>query len=82
MKNYRIKPVINEAQEFTWNVEELKTGLVIDSFYFEDDARQYRKFLEGGGAFNGFTPPFVLVIAIDLDQVVNDQFETIFSVEQ
>jgi hypothetical protein len=36
------------------------TNQVVDAFLFEDDARNRFDFLKRGGAFDGFTPAFIL----------------------
>lgn len=63
--------------DYIWNVYEIATEQVIESFFFEEDARNYAKFLEGGGGFEGFTPSFMLTIIPDLD--VNAKFEQLMA---
>lgn len=49
---------VEHNNEFLWCVYEHATELVVNDFYFEDEARQYIKFLNRGGAFAGWTPSF------------------------
>lgn len=59
------------GEELVWQVIEQDTGLTVGAFYFEEDARRYATFLEDGGAFAGFTPPFILnkvVVPDDLNE--------------
>ena len=59
MRKYEVvASYVNE--DYIWNVYETTTRQVIESFYFEDDAEDMAKFLEYGGAFDGFTPAFML----------------------
>lgn len=76
MKNYLVEPV-QIVDEFVWCVLETTTGQVIKTFFFEDEAVSYMKFLNRGGAFDGNTPPFILRNA-DIWKL-NKSFETSFS---
>lgn len=59
MDNYHVMPLaVNN--DFIWCVMESKTDQLIKAFAFEDEAEEYSEFLNGGGAFDGFTPTFVL----------------------
>ena len=49
----------HDDSEFFFIVEEA-TKHVINAFLFKDEADKYYGFLNSGGAFNGFTPEFVL----------------------
>ena len=53
--NYVVKK--NKKQ---WSVTEKQTDLSIRSFSQKKDAVVYLNFLNGGGAFDGFTPPFMV----------------------
>lgn len=69
---YQIKVIKTDDNEFFHSVFENATGLTIKSFFFEDDAENYMKFLENGGVFNGFTPAFILNKAsVDIDSEFN-----------
>lgn len=59
MDNLLCIPVEYEG-EFLWCVYEKATEQVIESFYFEDEAQNYIEFVNKGGAFAGWTPPFIL----------------------
>ena len=56
---YTIVPVQFE-NEYIWAVVENATNNLIDSFFFKDDAVELAEFMENGGAFDGFTPEFML----------------------
>lgn len=59
MNKYSIQPV-NLEGDFMWELFERETGQVIEYFFFEDDARDTARFMNGGGAFAGWTPNFML----------------------
>ena len=44
----------------TFVVEEKATKQIIETFEEYTDAKKYMKFLNLGGAFDGFTPSFIL----------------------
>ena len=60
MKLYNYYPEFNEGDDLLWLVFEETTSQVVGEFFFEEDAAEYSRFLERGGAFSGFTPSFVL----------------------
>lgn len=72
MKNYIVEPSENDG-DFVWSVIETQTDQVIESYVFEEEAEAYAEFLNRGGAFNGFTPSFVLNQVVISDNI-NDQF--------
>lgn len=57
---YEIHTVRDEEGNLFHCVYEVATEQPFDFFYFLDDARRCLNFLENGGAFDGFTPSFVL----------------------
>ena len=59
MKPYSYKIVVKGA-EYLWRIIEERTGNIISDHLFEDDAIEKMKFLGKGGAFDGWTPNFVL----------------------
>lgn len=74
MRNYQVIPFQLE-NDFLWCVYENKTEYTIAQFFFEDDAERYAGFLERGGAFDGWTPIFMLhrvVAPRDLNQEFSD----------
>lgn len=77
MKNRYSKVLVEYENQFHWCVFEHSTEQVIASFFFEDDAEDYLEFLEDGGAFDGFTPAFMLVEARKPD--VNAKFEQLIA---
>jgi hypothetical protein len=72
MKNYIVEPSENNG-DFVWSVIETQTDQIIESYIFEEEAEAYARFLNGGGAFNGFTPSFMLQEVVITDNI-NDQF--------
>lgn len=79
--NYFVSPVRidSDGDDFVWCVVERSTDQIIKVFEFDEDASDYCDFLNEGGAFDGFTPSFVLrevVVQNDLDY--NQKFEAIF----
>jgi hypothetical protein len=59
MTNYYVLPLEVDS-DFIWCVMETKTEQLIEAFEFEDEAEEYKDFLMSGGAFDGFTPSFIL----------------------
>lgn len=60
MSEYYVLPVETEEKDFIWCVMETSTEQLIDAFLFKDDALEYANFLGRGGAFDGWTPSFIL----------------------
>lgn len=73
MDNFVSVPVSHEG-DFLWCVFERSTEQVIKSFYFEDEATEYIDFLSEGGAFDGWTPAFILTEATKPKEDVNTSF--------
>lgn len=63
--------------DFIWVVYEHSTEQVVRKHYFEEDAKEYARFINRGGAFSGFTPSFML-IEFETKSDVNDKFEKEF----
>jgi hypothetical protein len=59
MTDYYVLPLEVDS-DFIWCVMETKTEQLIEAFEFEDEAEEYKDFLMSGGAFDGFTPSFIL----------------------
>ena len=57
---YSLHKVTDENNVTMYGIVEEATKYVINAFLFEDEADKYYKFLSNGGAFNGFTPEFIL----------------------
>jgi len=73
MQNYDI--VLNE--DFSWSVFENQTDLVIETFFFQDDAEDYAQFLNNGGAFDGWTPYFMMNStknSLDINEIFDAEF--------
>lgn len=79
MKDYIVKPVKTEENDFIWCVIENATEQIIKAFAFQDDANDYEKFLNKGGAFAGWTPTFFLrEVVVDSGLTYNQKFEALF----
>lgn len=77
-KNYSLHMVKSDDGEIFHCVFEEQTQQAIDFFYFLDDAVETVNFLENGGAFDGFTPGFMLQeinIPIDTNEKIKQIFE-------
>ncbi len=72
MKNYIVRPSENDG-DFVWSIIETQTNQTIQSYVFAEEAEGYARFLNNGGAFNGFTPNFMLHKVVISDNI-NDQF--------
>jgi len=59
MKNYNVQLDTSNPTP-AWAVRELPTGHIVERFYFEEDAKGFRKSLNKGRAFDGWTPLFFL----------------------
>lgn len=70
--NYHILALQTE-DDFIWCVMETQTEQLIQAFEFEDEAEEYCDFLNEGGAFDGFTPPFVLR-EVTVSRNINHEF--------
>lgn len=57
MKNYRV----DQKDKTVFAVIEQPTGLEIKKFRESKEAHAFKKRLNGGAGFDGFTPPFILV---------------------
>ena len=60
---------VEHEGDFLWCVYEHSTEQVINSFYFEDEAKRYVKFLDRGGAFAGWTPAFFTETKINTEKL-------------
>ena len=77
MVKYYVEPVHFEDDDFMWCVFETSTRQIIKTYSFEDEAEEYCKFLNRGGAFDGNTPTFVLrSVAI---KEINNTFRQAFA---
>lgn len=76
MDNFTCVPVEYEG-EFLWCVYERLTDQVVESFYFEEEAQEYIRFLNNGGAFAGWTPAFMLAeFKTQSEQDINEAFNS------
>ena len=71
--------VVEDDNDFFFCVYENATEQAIDFFLFKDDADERKEFLEKGGAFDGFTPSFILkeVSLTKTATEINHHFEEI-----
>lgn len=67
------------VDDFVWNVYEHATDQIIDTFFFEEDAVEFADFLENGGAFDGFTPAFLIAKVQLPKESVNQAFSRVFA---
>ena len=77
---YVVEPFEYE-NNYYWGVYENPSEQMVYASMFEDDAIEYRKFLNKGGAFSGFTPSFILqsVDTVEEDEDdINELFESEF----
>jgi hypothetical protein len=74
-KLYTYYPEFDDDDCLLWHVYENATRQIVASFLFEDDALEYMRFVEHGGAFHGFTPSFMLQrVTLDINQAFASQF--------
>lgn len=78
MGNYYVMPLKTEDLDFIWCVMENATEQLIQAFEFEDEARKYTKFLNRGGAFDGWTPSFILQEVV-VPHDINQEFSALLS---
>lgn len=78
MKKYDVVVIENE-KDFLWGVYENATEQLVDVFFFEDEAHDTALFYERGGAFDGFTPAFMLR-TVKFQSDLNEAFEQRFMV--
>ena len=76
-KQYTYYHEFDNHENLLWHVFENPTQQVIASFFFEDDAQDYCRFLENGGGFSGFTPSFIIKKTHSID--INDAFAAEFA---
>lgn len=74
---YSIHTLQDDEENFYHCVFEEASEQVIDFFYFLDDAEDCSEFMENGGAFDGFTPQFMLK-RVEIQQDVNTIFNETF----
>lgn len=74
-ENYTLHTLTDDDQNTFYCVFEEQTQQVYDFFYFLEDAQSCISFLNSGGAFDGFTPNFML------KQVNIDDVDTAFAGE-
>lgn len=79
MKKYAVIPS-KVPDEYFWNVYEYATDQIVDSFYFEEDAIDMAKFMNRGGAFDGFTPSFMTIPIKVKNENLNEVFAQEFMV--
>jgi len=75
MKKYNVVPVEING-DYVWEVLEIATHQVIDSFFFEEDAIEFAETLEDS-AFEGWTPSFILR-KVEIIDDINQRFSSVF----
>lgn len=78
MKNYEVIPLSLGHADYAWCVYEHPTEQVIKSYDFSEDAEKYCKFLNRGGAFDGWTPSFLLR-EVTVNKNLNQEFNQLLS---
>jgi len=78
MNNYHIVPLKTEDFDFIWCVIETSSRQLIKAYEFEDESEEYCKFLNKGGAFDGWTPSFILQEVV-MQSDVNQEFKSFLS---
>lgn len=78
---YTVHVAEDDENNFFHVVYEHATEQIIDYFFFQDDALDYALFLNKGGAFDGFTPKFILkeIVVPMEDYDVNSKFNAYLS---
>lgn len=79
--NYEVLLISDEDEgNFFYCVYEHRTEQAFNFFFFEEDAIRCKDFLDKGGAFNGFTPAFILKnISVPINkQLLNLKFRDYF----
>lgn len=77
MKKYSFEPINNEG-DFMWQLYEEQTEQIIGHFFFEEDCAKMARFMENGGAFDGWTPGFILQ-DLGIERDINLEFSSVFS---
>ena len=78
---YAVMPAFKDG-EYMWEVLELTSDLPIQKFYFEDEAVEMARFMEKGGAFDGFTPIFMTKSVRNFSpEILNETFSSEFTDE-
>jgi hypothetical protein len=70
---------IVEKANNAWHVFETTTAQIVGKFQSEKDSIDYRKFLMLGGAFDGYTPSFILNHMVKKLPDINSELETLFN---
>ena len=81
MKRYDCYPQIDNNDYLHWYVYEKISEQIVAEFFFEDDAVDYTLFLNKGGAFDGFTPKYILteIKYPNHKEVLNKKFESLLT---
>lgn len=77
MNKYTVHTIEDDG-DFFFALFENNTHQVIDFFYFQEDAMKCSQFMENGGAFDGFTPSFILRTIKDPTEI-NQKFTSLLS---
>lgn len=70
---------IVEKANNAWHVFETTTAQIVGKFQSENDSKDYRKFLMLGGAFDGYTPSFILNHMVKKLPDINSELESLFN---
>lgn len=75
MSKYTVHTIQDDEGDFFFCVFEKVSENVIDFFYFQEDADRCAKFMSNGGAFDGFTPKFMLKQMPANQKEINNRFK-------
>lgn len=77
MSKYVVHTIQDDEGDFFFCVYEEISENVIDFFYFQEDASKCAKFMSNGGAFDGFTPKFMLKPIPTKPSEINQKFDAL-----
>ncbi len=75
MKKYDVNPVSTNDEDFYWQLYEIASERIIATFPFREDAQKAADWMDKGGAFNGFTPGFILINTNTIDEKFEKAFQ-------
>lgn len=74
MSKYTVHTIQDDEGDFFFCVYENQSENVIDFYYFQEDALECSTFMNNGGAFDGFTPKFMLKAMPTAPKEINNKF--------
>ena len=76
---YTVHTIQDDEGDFFFCVFERTSENVIDFFYFQEDAAECAEFMINGGAFDGFTPKFMLKNVPTKSKEINRKFDALIA---